>query len=158
MTATEDANFSVFWTDFGNVWIEGETMNTSLQIPASVKAAIQRQPADSPQFLLPEDREDFLTGVEPEHQVEAEQTWEDCVRTNEDQERRFRVEEKRSNQIRRTPYFLSVEQIAIRWNVSARTVWRMIRDGRLPSVQIGTLRRINETDVEKLETASSAVA
>lgn len=47
-------------------------MNTSIQIPASVKAAIQQQPADSPQLFLPEDREEFLASVGPEHQVEAE--------------------------------------------------------------------------------------
>jgi len=128
------------------------------QIAASVRAEIARQAAEQPQVILPEDREQFLTGVEPRYQVEAEQAWEDSVKTNESLHRRLRDGAAGGNSPRRTPYFLSVEQVATRWNVSARTVWRMVRDGRLPSTLIGSLRRIREEDVERFETAASAVA
>jgi len=46
---------------------------------------------------------------------------------------------------------LSVGEIARRWSVSQRTVWRKIRSGQLPSTQIGVSRRARLSDVLRIE-------
>lgn len=56
------------------------------------------------------------------------------------------------------PYYLTVPQIAVRWNVSERTVWRLISTKELPSVRFGSLRRVLEEDVERFEASARAVA
>jgi excisionase family DNA binding protein len=146
--------------DFCNVWLEGKTMNTSIQIPASVKAAIQQQPADSPQFLLPEDRDEMLAEVGPEHQVEAEQAWNQMVKTEETRERHRRqrngchFREGRDNDIQmemlsilkrlaksldrqpdqnpKTEGWMSTEQAAKYLSMTARGVRVAAENGRLP--------------------------
>lgn len=107
--------------------------------------------ADIPTVLLQEDRESFIAEFGIEYQTEAENEWNNHVTANEELERNHRSNKTKEYSPRRTPYFLSVEQVATRWNVSTRTVWRMVRDRRLPSTQIGSLRRIREEDLEKIE-------
>ena len=77
---------------------------------------------------------------------------------NEAEQRQWRQKEEGGVVPKRKPYFLTVDQIATRWNVSARTVWRMVKDGRLPSRLIGSSRRVLEADVEQFEAADMAVA
>ena len=40
------------------------------------------------------------------------------------------------------PLFITVPRAAELLSVSGATVWRMVADGRLPSVKVGSLRRI----------------
>ena len=136
--------------------------DVTIQLPASVRTEIKKQAAERRQIVLPEDRDAFLMGIEPEHQAEAEHAWNQVVQANEDRdlerERRFRVRDNDGAQARRNPYFLTVPQVASRWNMSERSVWRMVRDGRLASRLIGTSRRVLEEDVEQFESADMAVA
>jgi excisionase family DNA binding protein len=48
------------------------------------------------------------------------------------------------------PTLMTVTEAAASLGVSARTVERMLRDGRLPSVRIGAARMIGATDVDVL--------
>ena len=128
------------------------------RLPISVRAEIKRYRVERPRMPLPEDRDEFLSTVLAEHKVDAEQHYNELLRLNEDAERSWRVIDGSANRVPRTPYFLSIEQVATRWNVSSRTVWRMVRDGRLPSTMIGASRRIREEDVEKVETDSMVVS
>lgn len=47
--------------------------------------------------------------------------------------------------------YLSIKQVAMRWQVAERTVWRFIKSGRLPSIKIGKCRRISEDAARKIE-------
>lgn len=47
--------------------------------------------------------------------------------------------------------FLSVAQLARRWQMHAESVRRMIREKRLPAVRIGRRLRVSLADVERLE-------
>jgi excisionase family DNA binding protein len=49
-----------------------------------------------------------------------------------------------------SPTQMTVTEAAASLGVSARTVERMLRDGRLPSVRIGAARMIGATDVDVL--------
>lgn len=51
----------------------------------------------------------------------------------------------------RKRYFLSVRQVASRWNLSERSVWRFLELKQLPTYRFGAARRILEADVEKFE-------
>jgi len=44
---------------------------------------------------------------------------------------------------------LSAKQVAERLSLSPLTVAQMMRDGRLPAVEIGRLRRVRETDLDE---------
>ena len=46
-------------------------------------------------------------------------------------------------------YDLTVEQISIEFNVSDRTIRRMIEDGRLPAAKVGAQYRLNRDQVYK---------
>jgi len=48
-------------------------------------------------------------------------------------------------------YFLSVRQVADRWNMSERTVWRFLKSRQLPAYRFGSARRILEADVKQFE-------
>ena len=48
-------------------------------------------------------------------------------------------------------YFLSVRQVASRWNISERSVWRFLELRQLPTYRFGSARRILEADVEQFE-------
>ena len=50
-----------------------------------------------------------------------------------------------------TPQYIAVAEVARRWSVSSRSVWRMIKSQRLPSYVIGGFRRLRLADVEALE-------
>lgn len=52
---------------------------------------------------------------------------------------------------RRTPHFMTIEQVADRWQVSDRTVWRRLKDGQLRFHRIGGAVRIEQGDVEAFE-------
>jgi len=47
--------------------------------------------------------------------------------------------------------FATVEQLAERWQVSERTVRRMIEDGRLRAVRIGNQLRVADDVLERFE-------
>ena len=131
----------------------------TVKIPDSVRAEIKRQAGESPQVILPEDRSDFMVGVEDlAHTTDAEGHWNNLVDANQEQHRLQRHSSGHINRTTRTPYFLSAAQVAARWNTSLRTVRRMIQDGRLPSIAIGTLRRVRESDVEKVESNGTVAA
>ena len=46
---------------------------------------------------------------------------------------------------------VGVKEVARWWAVSERTIWRMIGDGTLKSIPIGTRRRIPMSEVERYE-------
>ena len=48
-------------------------------------------------------------------------------------------------------YFLSVRQVADRWNLSERTVWRFLKLKQIPTYRFGAARRILEADIKKFE-------
>jgi len=52
------------------------------------------------------------------------------------------------------PGFLTVPETAERMRVSKMTVYRLIRSGKLPAVQIGKTYRVKETDLEEYLDAS----
>ena len=138
-------------------------MNTKMRmkIPASIKAEIRKRSTEVPPSLLPEDRATFIRSVtesEQESQAGAEAHWNSLVNDNEDAHRQWRQKHPEGHDTKRQPYFLTVDQVAIRWNMSARTVWRMVREKRLPSRLIGSSRRVLEEDVERFETQDMAVA
>ncbi len=54
-----------------------------MKLPASVRAEIKRQAAEKPEILTPEDRDEFLASVEPEHRLDAEQAFNDQVEMQE---------------------------------------------------------------------------
>lgn len=130
------------------------------RMPASVRTSIATFGVEPPEVLLPEDHSEFMQAVAdaPECQVAAEQAWNAIVDANEAHHRYVRSRQLDANPPTRKPYFLTVNQIATRWNMSARTVWRMVKDGRLRSILIGSSRRVLEEDVEKCERARIAVA
>lgn len=138
----------------------------TITIPESVQAEARRQGDERPHVLLPEDRDDFLASVEPEHQVDAEQHYEALLQRDESAERAWRgkqgdregVSTQHSQTVVRRQY-LTVPQIADRWQVDERTIWRYLREGRLRSVKLGASRRILEDDVIGFEnSAAKAVA
>ena len=51
--------------------------------------------------------------------------------------------------------FLSVGEIAERWNVNYRTVYRLVRSGAIPAMRIGDLYRVREDELEKFEKGAS---
>ena len=59
---------------------------------------------------------------------------------------RYRVE-KLSTQVPFVERLLTVDQVAERWQISPRSIRRMIADGRLPVVRIGRAVRIREKEV-----------
>jgi excisionase family DNA binding protein len=135
-------------------------MNRNVVIPQSVKKQIINKANEKPPVLLPEDRDEFIRSISDEEigsQVPAETHWNNMVDLNNDEHRLIRRKEGAVTPLRK-PYFLTVDQIAVRWNMSARTVWRMIREKRLPSRLIGSSRRVLEEDVERFEMADMAVA
>jgi len=128
-------------------------------LPDGCASEIKRQLAQRPPVILSEDRREFIRSVaehQPDAEVSAETHWNNMLEINEAEHRRQRQQDGAAPT--RTPYFLTVDQIATRWNMSARTVWRMVRDGRLPSRLIGSSRRVLEEDVERFEMADMAVA
>jgi excisionase family DNA binding protein len=47
-------------------------------------------------------------------------------------------------------YLLSVPQVAARWNIGERTVWRMIASGEIPVVKLSKrLTRIRESAADQ---------
>jgi len=133
-------------------------MGKTIKIPPSFRTENARQAGVKPPVILPEDRLEFLRDIEPEFQVSAEAHWNNIVDANEDQHRWERQKDDRTVTSKRVPYFLTVEQVASRWNLSARTVWRMVKERRIPSRLIGSSRRILEEDVENFEMKDLAVA
>jgi len=126
-------------------------------IPTAVANEIQRQAKvraeTEPEVLLPEDRESFLANLPPEHQVEGKQEWHDAVdhvrEQTEAAERLRRMGAPTTTSTQR--YFLTVRDVANRWNLSVRSIWRLIKSGELPSCQFGAARRVLEADVEAYE-------
>ncbi len=47
------------------------------------------------------------------------------------------------------PRFLTASEAAERMRVSKMTVYRLIRSGKIPAVQIGKAYRVRETDLEQ---------
>ncbi|MBI2371205.1 MAG: helix-turn-helix domain-containing protein [Deltaproteobacteria bacterium] len=45
---------------------------------------------------------------------------------------------------------LKIKDAARYLNVSASTIWRWVRTGKVPSVRLGGIRRIRRSDLEKL--------
>jgi excisionase family DNA binding protein len=138
----------------------------AIVVPESVKAEMRRETLERPQVILPEDRDDFLAGVEPEHQVEAEQHYDALSQRNENFEREWRGTHGDREGVSTLPtqaairrQYLTVPQIADRWQVDERTIWRYLREGRLRSFKLGASRRILEEDVVAFEnSAAKAVA
>ena len=54
------------------------------------------------------------------------------------------------------PTMLSVEEVASRWSVSAKTIYAMIQRGELVARKIGRILRIPRAVVESVEQASAA--
>jgi excisionase family DNA binding protein len=52
------------------------------------------------------------------------------------------------------PAFLTVKELADRWKLSTRSVWRLIADGRLRVHRIGRLVRIALADIVLFEATS----
>ena len=50
-----------------------------------------------------------------------------------------------------SPRWFSVQDVAMRWQVSERTVRRHIDSGLLPARKLGSLVRINEQDLRVFE-------
>lgn len=137
-------------------------MNMTMKIPVAVRAEIGRQAREragaAPEMLLPEDKEEFAARFPAEHQVEGEEVWNATV--DRDAERSQAVERQRRasgvsvngpEQQGFKVLYLSLEQVAVRWGVCRKTVWRYVQAGRLRSWRIGGIRRIPRADVEALE-------
>ena len=60
---------------------------------------------------------------------------------------------KREHQHSKSPEFLTVAEIAQRWQLNRETVRRMIRDGRIPSVLAGRHHRVARATVETFESS-----
>lgn len=54
--------------------------------------------------------------------------------------------------------YLTTKQVANRWQIGVRTVWRFISQGRLPVHKIGGMTRILEQDVVRFETEEAGKA
>ena len=144
------------------------SMTDKIVIPESVRSEAKRQAAEPPQFLLPEDRDGMLAEVGAEHQVEAEQTWNQIVKTEETRERYRRqrdggrLREGRDNNIQmemlsilrrlaksmdrqadqnpKTEGWMSTEQAAKYLSMTARGVRVAAENGRLPGHKRTTSR------------------
>jgi excisionase family DNA binding protein len=55
----------------------------------------------------------------------------------------------------RSPEFLTVAEVAQRWQLNPETVRRMIRDGRIPSILAGRHHRVAVVTIEAIETSGS---
>ncbi|MEI6809482.1 MAG: helix-turn-helix domain-containing protein [bacterium] len=126
-------------------------------IPDSVRSEIRRQESVPPILLTPKDREDFLRSVPEDLRSDAETHWNDMVKENERKVGDFLDKIEQTGQMRRVQY-LTVKQVADRWQVSERQVWRLIGEGRLKSVKIGECRRIDEAAVRAFEQSNRATA
>jgi excisionase family DNA binding protein len=83
---------SVLMKQVGNVGMEDKGMK-KIEWGKCVTDEMQRQAEQPPCNLVSEDREQFVSGVissEPEHQVEAEEAWNQIVDINEERERLHR--------------------------------------------------------------------
>lgn len=124
---------------------------TVIQIPASVRAEIERQAGVQPQALLPEDRDGLLAIVGPEHEVSVEQALNDRAEVQERAIRDWRdqvllriltVAESlinkgvgvESNAPKRTDVdeWLETEQVAVYLNLTPKTVREGAARGTLP--------------------------
>ncbi len=45
----------------------------------------------------------------------------------------------------------TVAEVAQRWRVCGKTVWRLLRRGKLRAVKVGRATRIRESEVERYE-------
>lgn len=118
---------------------------------------------ERPTVALREDKEQFLAEVPPEFVPDAESHWDMLTEQDDGRERDWRkrnphVNDSPTPDKAKEPYYLTVPQIAVRWNVSERTVWRLISTKELPSVRLCSLRRVLEEDVERFEARARAVA
>lgn len=53
---------------------------------------------------------------------------------------------------------LTAEQLAARWQVPKAHVYRLSREGAIPTVKLGRYRRFRVADVEDFEAAGGVVA